>query len=588
LNKNSNVKFNIKAKLITNGTATFLLLIIITGLLFSTNKTIQNTNDLTSSVKEVWVNTLQLRRAEKDFMLRSAKNETFFKTGEIKYINKFNDKVVANALLLATIKNNNTIKLLGYEKRIDKISNSFITYQKHFGNYINGIKKRGYKSFGLIGEMRAAVHSLNGMKTSGRMPLDILILRKHEKDYLLRRDLKYKTKIEEKVAEMQDYIKETGINKTLDVYLTKFVAITEMDKQLGLDEESGLKGKLRAAVQAVEPAVKSLHLDLDHEIATKIKKMTTMILCIIILIIIIATILSLWIMKSILTPLRQANISISEISTGNLKHEVVVSSNDELGEMMMNLKLMSERLREIVFKVTLTSTNVYSSSNEMKEAAQEMSEVTTEQSSSVEEISASIEEMAANIEQNSMNSKETEKIAVLTASSIKDSSKAVEDTVQSMIIIAKKVSIIGEISRQTNLLALNAAVEAARAGQHGKGFAVIAHEIRDLAERTQKAATEIASVSKSSVNIAQKSGKMLRDIVPEIQKTSDLVREITSSSIEQNLVTEQINNAIQEMNIIVQQNAITAEGFSDSSTTLHSQANYMSDLMSFFTLDKSN
>jgi methyl-accepting chemotaxis protein len=90
--------------------------------------------------------------------------------------------------------------------------------------------------------------------------------------------------------------------------------------------------------------------------------------------------------------------------------------------------------------------------------------------------------------------------------------------------IAEKITIISEIARQTNILALNAAVEAARAGEHGKGFAVVAEEVRKLAARSQEAAREIDQTSRSSVAIAEKSGKLLSEIVPDIQKTARLVQ----------------------------------------------------------------
>jgi len=167
----------------------------------------------------------------------------------------------------------------------------------------------------------------------------------------------------------------------------------------------------------------------------------------------------------------------------------------------------------------------------MNQSSQQMSEGATEQASSAEEVSSSMEEMAASIQQNTENARETEKISRKAAKDIEETSKAVGETVNSMKTIADKISIIGEIARQTNLLALNAAVEAARAGDHGRGFAVVAAEVRKLAERSQQAAAEIDAVSKSSVEIAQKSGKMLNEIVPDIRKTPTLSRKLLQQAL---------------------------------------------------------
>lgn len=295
-----------------------------------------------------------------------------------------------------------------------------------------------------------------------------------------------------------------------------------------------------------------------------------------------------FIVNSITKPIFRLNANIGAIAKGDLTTDVLVKGNDEIAVATSNMKLMVEKLKEVIMTVKNGSDNIATASAEMNSSSQQMSQGATEQASSAEEVSSSMEEMAANIQQNADNAKETEKIAGSAASSIKESSKSVNQTVDSMKTITDKISIIGEIARQTNLLALNAAVEAARAGEHGKGFAVVAAEIRRLAERSQSAATEIDEVSSSSVDIAKKSGELLESIVPEIQKTSDLVREITSASIEQNSGANQVNSAIQQLNQIVQQNAASAEQMAANSEELNSQADMLKEAVDFFKVDDRN
>jgi methyl-accepting chemotaxis protein len=246
---------------------------------------------------------------------------------------------------------------------------------------------------------------------------------------------------------------------------------------------------------------------------------------------------------------------------------------------------LSDQLKSIISKIMEGADGVTSASLQMSSTSQQMSQGSQEQAASAEEISSSMEEMVSNIQQNTDNAQQTEKIAIKAADDIKEGNNAVTQAVDSLKKIAEKIGIIGEIARQTNLLALNAAVEAARAGEHGKGFAVVAAEVRKLAERSQLAAEEINSLSSSSVTIADKSGRLLEQIVPNIQNTAKLVQEIAASSTEQNSGATQINNAIQQFNQVIQQNAAGAEEIASSSEELSAQAESLKDSVSFFKLD---
>jgi methyl-accepting chemotaxis protein len=289
--------------------------------------------------------------------------------------------------------------------------------------------------------------------------------------------------------------------------------------------------------------------------------------------------------KGIIGPLAKGVDFAKDLSRGNLQATIDVEQEDEVGMLAGALKDMASRLSQIVNEVKHASDNVAAGSMELNSSSQAMSEGATEQASSAEEASSSMEEMAANIRQNADNAQETEKIARKASEDAQEGGKAVTEAVVAMKQIAEKITIIEEIARQTNLLALNAAIEAARAGEHGKGFAVVAAEVRKLAERSQEAAGEITEISGSSVQVAERAGEMLVELVPEIQKTAELVQEISAASNEQNSGANQINKAIQQLDQVTQQNASASEEMASVSEELSSQAEQMQSTIAFFNLD---
>jgi methyl-accepting chemotaxis protein len=269
-----------------------------------------------------------------------------------------------------------------------------------------------------------------------------------------------------------------------------------------------------------------------------------------------------------------------EIAGGNLLVEIKERSGKD--ELMQALGAMVQQLADVVAEVKSASDNVAQGSQEMSSGSESMSQGATEQAAAAEEASSSMEQMSANIRQNADNAMQTEKIAVKSASDAIEGGKAVAKTVLAMREIAGKINIIEEIARQTNLLALNAAIEAARAGEHGKGFAVVASEVRKLAERSQAAAGEISKLSLSSVDVAERAGEMLNQLVPDIQKTAELVQEISASSKEQDTGASQINKAIQQLDQVIQQNAGAAEEMSSTAEELSSQAEQLQSTIAFF------
>jgi methyl-accepting chemotaxis protein len=295
---------------------------------------------------------------------------------------------------------------------------------------------------------------------------------------------------------------------------------------------------------------------------------------------------ALFVVRRALKPMRDMVAILKDIAEGdgNLAVRLNINQRDEVGEAAGHFDKFVDKLAHVVREVMTVSHHVATQSSQLSAATQMLSQGATEQAASAEEASSSVEEMNATIRQNADNAQQTEKIAIKSSADAAESGKAVSEAMAAMKEIAAKISIIEEIARQTNLLALNAAIEAARAGEHGKGFAVVASEVRKLAERCQGAAAEISQLSVSSVEVAEKAGRMLERLVPDIQKTAELVQEISAASREQSSGSEQINVAIQQLNQVIEQNAGAAEEMSSTAEELSSQAEQLQATIAFFNL----
>jgi methyl-accepting chemotaxis protein len=241
-------------------------------------------------------------------------------------------------------------------------------------------------------------------------------------------------------------------------------------------------------------------------------------------------------------------------------------------EQSASLQQLVNAVKDVVSKLVSSSESISGMSGYISENAQS-------QASSVEEISATLEEIGAGVSTNARNARDTNSIARKAATQAEDGGKAVGETVTAMRHIAESINVIEEIAYQTNLLSLNASIEAAHAGEHGKGFSVVAEEIRKLAEKSQVAALEINRVAVSSVDVAEKAGNILGEILPGIHQTAKLIDEISLASEQQDQGVEQVNSAMQQLNQITQMNAGSAEKLAMMSKVLKQSSEELQKLV---------
>jgi methyl-accepting chemotaxis protein len=342
--------------------------------------------------------------------------------------------------------------------------------------------------------------------------------------------------------------------------------------------------------ETVKQSIKDEQYILGESVEDNNNKTQSIVIWVSLIAVIFGIIIVIFIIRDVLKKVGGEPNIVSEIArgiaTGRLDIALDMEAKGATG-ILAQIIIMRSKLIDVVQQITSNSQQISIAATQVSNTAASLSEATTEQAASVEETSGSIEQMGASISQNNENAQNTDMIATVSAKAAKQGGQAVSDTVVAMKQIADKISIIEDIAYQTNMLALNAAIEGARAGEHGKGFAVVAAEVRKLAERSQIAASEISSLTKNSVEIAETAGVLLEKMVPDIIKTAELVQEISAASEEQSVGVSQIIKAMQQLDSVTQQNASGSEQLAATASEMQAQSENLINVVSFFRLEGS-
>lgn len=290
--------------------------------------------------------------------------------------------------------------------------------------------------------------------------------------------------------------------------------------------------------------------------------------------------------------------SALSVASGDLSKQIHIDGKDELAQTGNALEQMNFNLSALVANVRTNASMVSQMGQILATGISDMAIRTEQQASSLEQTSASVEDLAATVKKNAASAKSADNLASnvrLIAESSGDVMHAAVDSMQgihtSAIKMQEIVSMIDRIAFQTDILALNAAVEASHAGTHGLGFAVVANEVRALAQRTADAARQIRrliddAVSKVETGVEQinEVNLTLADIVSGIQHLASNTNSISTASADQSNGLAQISEAIRHLDKITQSNGKMAEEAKDTSIDLGSRAQALTQAVSMFKL----
>lgn len=305
-------------------------------------------------------------------------------------------------------------------------------------------------------------------------------------------------------------------------------------------------------------------------------------ICIAILMI---SLLSWFITKSIHNPLQYIVNIAEKISAGYLNQHLKNNHRqDEIGRLAIAMQNMTTRLRENLLRVQEVIEQISMMSYQLKQTAEQIAQNSDLQTSNLEKTNQSMLHLTNSVGHNASSASYTFNRAKEAASLAKQGDRAILNTTLVMEEITERINVVKEIAYQTRLLALNAAIEAAKAGQQGLGFEVVASEVRQLSDHSHETALKIGELTDNSQKVSDYAKKMFNRILPEVQETAQLVEGINQTCHAQSLNINEINQLMLQLENITHQNLAASEELASTSSEMNMQAQQLSKLMNHFTL----